>query len=529
MTSTTAASLSADPAIGRAADSAIDAAARRAARIRIFKLVRIAQADAGLTVEMVQDIVDEADANGWPDVAKLGIYLGIIRSRWVERTPDRRWIKQLLARAERDEDATVTALALAARSQTLDAAGGRGSVEADRDLARAIVLLEGQSGISIEAASAHMEVALSCEKRDIWELQLQHYDLAEACLDIEEGAERRPALLYNRAEVQVNWVAALRERGDVPELAECAALARAALALADHPLMPEDWLPDLAILHELIDAIDPPGGVFRRQTAAAVGDFAGYVHLSRALAADSIAEARTHADLAVETIDRQANTRMYLLALSLAVELEAAEAGRETAGLRWGRELVDRRWERRMATLASMQSLIEVERLASEHAMLQQHAFLDDLTGLANRRGLARFADGLRGRGAGTVAVVLVDLDRFKSVNDGHGHAVGDAALVRMAAILRGGVREQDLVVRIGGDEFLLLLTMAERDAARRRCASIVEAIADARWGEVAADLRVSASLGLGVGSLEDFEDLYATADAALYRAKQAGGARVLD
>ncbi len=90
---------------------------------------------------------------------------------------------------------------------------------------------------------------------------------------------------------------------------------------------------------------------------------------------------------------------MHLFALALAVELEAADAGHETAGLRWGRELVERRWERRLAALASMESLIDVERLSAEHAELQQHAFLDDLTGLANRRALARFTQGLLGRG----------------------------------------------------------------------------------------------------------------------------------
>ena len=82
-----------------------------------------------------------------------------------------------------------------------------------------------------------------------------------------------------------------------------------------------------------------------------------------------------------------------------------------------------------------MESLIDVARLSAEHAELQQHAFLDDLTGLANRRALARFTQGLLGRGVRTAAVALVDLDRFKLVNDGHGHAVGDAVLQRMRGV----------------------------------------------------------------------------------------------
>ncbi len=176
-----------------------------------------------------------------------------------------------------------------------------------------------------------------------------------------------------------------------------------------------------------------------------------------------------------------------------------------------------------------MESLIEVERRAAEHAELQQHAYVDDLTGLANRRALSRFRQGLLARGAQTVAVALVDLDRFKLVNDGHGHAVGDAVLQRMAGLLRAGVREQDLVARLGGDEFLLLLTMSDRGTARRRCEAIKDAIAVCPWEEISVGLDITASFGVAVGAVERFDDLCAAADAALYRAKEAGRDRLAD
>jgi diguanylate cyclase (GGDEF)-like protein len=502
---------------------------RRLARGRVFALVRAAQLDGGLTRDVVEEIIDEAELRGWPDVVKLGMHLGIVWGRRVSNTATPEWIERLLERAQSDGDAVMTALALASRSLDIDVEGGRAPVDADRDLARAMVLLEGGIEPSGEAVSAHIECALSCERRDLWEMQLQHYAAAEACIDwAGGGGEKLPVLLYNRAEVEVNRVAAVRERGVAEGLADHARSARAAIEAADVPITPARWRGELRAFRALVDAICPPDAEAHAAAGEAEGDYAGYIHLARAFAGVSGPEAREHVRLALETIDQQESQRIYLLALSLAVELEADGAGGATFGLRWGRELVARRWERRLAALASMQSLVEVERVAAEHALLQQHAFLDDLTGLANRRGLARFTDGLRARGVRSVAVALVDLDRFKLINDGHGHAIGDQALSRVAAILRSGVRDQDLVARLGGDEFLLLLTLHDHAAARRRCETVVETIGAAAWGEVADGLGVSASLGIAFGSLEDFDGLCARADAALYRAKQAGGARVV-
>lgn len=515
-------------ALRDAAPAPTDADDRRRARGRVFELIRASQLDGGLTAATVAEIIEEAERRGWPDLVKLGMYLGIIHGRYVARETSTDWIERLLERAENDGDPVMMATALAVRSLDFDLDGGRAAVDADRDLARAIVLLDHCSGPSSEAVSAHIECALSCDRRDLWELQLALYEAAEACLEHDEvGRQRLQSLRYNRAEVEVNWVAALRERGQVAELPGRAARARAALDAADGPLMPDSWREDLVLLRELVDAIAPAGGPAVLPRRPAVGEYAGYVHLARAFASSPGPQARAHIELALETIDQQGQQRIYLLALALAVELEAAERGGETFGLRWGRELVARRWERRLTSLASMQSLIEVERLAAEHALLQQHAFLDDLTGLANRRGLSRFTDGLRGRGVRSVAIALVDLDHFKSVNDGYGHAVGDEVLARIASILRSGVREQDLVVRLGGDEFLLLFTLHDHEAARRRCETILDAIASAGWDEVSEGLSVAASLGVAFGSLEDFDGLCGAADAALYRAKQAGGARL--
>src|SRR5579875_1828188 len=457
--------------------------AHREARARVFHLLRTLQADNGPPPELIDEIIEEGLNREWPDVVKLGMLLQVLYARDIERRSPAQCVAELIERTEVEGDTVMTAFALAVRAQDRLHGGDRAPVDADRDLARATVLLEGFSGQLTEAVSAHIECAVACEGRELWELQLAHYDAAEACIDPEEAFEnRRAVLLFNRAEVQLNWVAALRERRAEAEMRERAALARRALDAADVPFMPEAWREELAIFRELLDAMCPGPEGARRPDRVPEGDYRGYIRLTRALTASSVEEARAECDAAISAIDPHFSGRMHLFALALAVELEAASAGHETAGLRWGRELTERRWERRIAALASMESLIDVERLSAEHAELQQHAFLDDLTGLANRRALARFTQGLLGRGAPTIAVALVDLDRFKRINDGHGHAVGDAVLQRIAALLRSGVRDQDLVARLGGDEFLLLLTMTDRRAARRRCEVILASIGACPW-----------------------------------------------
>jgi diguanylate cyclase (GGDEF)-like protein len=502
--------------------------AHREARARVFHLLRTLQADNGPAHTVIEDIIEEGEANAWADVVKLGLLLDVIYARDIERRSPAECVATLIEQTEVEGDTVMTAFALAVRAQDRLHGGDRAPVDADRDLARATVLLEGFSGRQTEAVSAHIECAVACEGRELWELQLAHYDAAEACIDPHEAYEnRRAVLLYNRAEVQLNWVAALRERRAQAEMRVRAELARRALDAAQVPFMPEPWREELAIFRELLDAICPPPEGSAPPSREPQGELRGYVHLTRALTSPSPAWAQAECDLAIVAIDPHFSGRMHLFALALAVELEAASAGRETAGLRWGRELTERRWERRTAALASMESLIAVERLSAEHAELQQHAFLDDLTGLANRRALARFTEGLSSRGVSTVSVAVVDLDRFKAVNDGHGHPIGDLVLQRLAGLLRVGVRDHDLVVRLGGDEFLLLLTMPDAGAARRRCEAIMESIAACPWTEISEGLAVTASCGVASGALERFDDLCAAADAALYRAKEAGRARL--
>jgi diguanylate cyclase (GGDEF)-like protein len=166
-------------------------------------------------------------------------------------------------------------------------------------------------------------------------------------------------------------------------------------------------------------------------------------------------------------------------------------------------------------------------------AMLRGQASFDSLTGLMNRRvmddALGRALAGVTpDRGAG---LVLLDVDRFKAINDEHGHPVGDDALVHVAAVLRSVVRATDAVLsRMGGDELAVLLPRCSAQVAVRRAEEVLHAVRAAPL--VLADgrlVRMSVSLGVAhaPSHANGLEALYAAADAALYTAKRNGRDRV--
>jgi diguanylate cyclase (GGDEF)-like protein len=144
-------------------------------------------------------------------------------------------------------------------------------------------------------------------------------------------------------------------------------------------------------------------------------------------------------------------------------------------------------------------------------------AFRDPVTDRANRRAFDDRMHARRaGAGTGSGALLMIDVDGFKAVNDRHGHAAGDALLRRIGALIAQALRSHDFVARVGGDEFAVLLDRATRDEARSVAARITQAIA----GDP--DLPVTVSIGLA--ALQDStRATVLAADAALYEAKAAG------
>lgn len=184
--------------------------------------------------------------------------------------------------------------------------------------------------------------------------------------------------------------------------------------------------------------------------------------------------------------------------------------------------------ERAQAALSA-----EIARRRRLEDELRRLSLTDELTGLANRRAflrhLRREIRRMRRHGD-PLAVIAVDLDHFKAINDAHGHPAGDALLVGIAALLHDVTRRDlDLVARIGGEEFMLVLPRTGRDAACLLAERLRAALAERRWPVAGADLRVTGSFG--VTAFDDHADprsLIAQADAALYRAKRSGRNRVV-
>lgn len=174
-------------------------------------------------------------------------------------------------------------------------------------------------------------------------------------------------------------------------------------------------------------------------------------------------------------------------------------------------------------------SLVVVQQpLLSAEIRWREDAVLDPLTGLLNRQGLHRRFREVAEQARLTerpVALVLFDLDRFKELNDAHGHARGDAVLKDVAYLLRKELRTFELLYRIGGEELLLVLPGADLTAACQVAESARGAIEAAHPG----GLRVTASFGVCscAGSGVEFDEMFQSADMALYEAKRTGRNRV--
>lgn len=180
-----------------------------------------------------------------------------------------------------------------------------------------------------------------------------------------------------------------------------------------------------------------------------------------------------------------------------------------------------------LALLVGVVSIVWALQAAELHH--RGEAMIDPLTGLFNRNALIpRFAE-LRHQARLTrqpVCLLLCDLDNFKAINDEHGHDRGDAALCDMAYELRKRLHSFDLVYRLGGEEFLVVLPGVGSDAGRDVAERLRGAIEQARPAGVA----VTVSIGVSAASGErvEYESLFKAADQALYRAKRSGRNRVM-
>lgn len=215
-------------------------------------------------------------------------------------------------------------------------------------------------------------------------------------------------------------------------------------------------------------------------------------------------------------LERQAFTEISELQLSLErAVLQARLARNETDALALkNRELAE----------AHAQLETRTSQLEELQEQLRDQAERDWLTGLHNRRFLARELASPSTGHSGVVSVAVVDLDHFKQINDRHGHSVGDQVLVRASELLCKVLRASDIIVRSGGEEFLVLMPQTDANAALAGCERIRLAIREEPWAEIAAGLALTTSVGLATDdNASDLETLVNLADQRLYQAKSSG------
>lgn len=175
----------------------------------------------------------------------------------------------------------------------------------------------------------------------------------------------------------------------------------------------------------------------------------------------------------------------------------------------------------------------EISRLRSEVAQLQQRveqldelAHRDPLINLPNRRGFMRDLERLVDRAnryGHHAAMLFVDLDGLKMINDTFGHRAGDEALIQVAELLTKGVRRSDVVARIGGDEFAVLLESASEVSANETAARLEDLICGCEFTHNGDVLPLSVAIGVGLIDGDDTpESVMARADEEMYRRKAA-------
>lgn len=237
------------------------------------------------------------------------------------------------------------------------------------------------------------------------------------------------------------------------------------------------------------------------------------IHEKQGDPAAALSEHRRYHDLERACVNRESQTRLANLRANYVVE-----------GARKDAEI------HRLRSLALEN---EVGEGRVEQARLEAQASLDPLTGLYNRRHMRVLSEELREavERLESVCVVLLDIDRFKAVNDTYGHLAGDRVLMSLTQQLRKNSRATDAALRYGGDEFLMLLVGMDDAAGAEAAERLRAAVAQT---EIRTDhRRIRVTISVGVASVSargriELPTLIARADKALYAAKQAGGNRVV-
>jgi len=494
-----------------------------------YTLIELAQGlnDAG----RLAAAVDRAAAHGWDDVLVLLDFARSLAAQYADADGSA-YVDAMMERAATLADPALVALARATKAHRL-VSSRRPVAEAESVVAHlvpAVVALDGEGSLVVHRAAALIEVASVAYELGFYELAAEKYETADAesAADLDArwaptAHQQRRVLAYNRIELAIDWASAhilVNDREGARD--------RAVRALRDYrDEVDDDWpAPWVAEHRGHLRLLAALAGT--EVTYAVQADFAGAIdaleHAIRAADADERARA---ADLAATVVDRLGSHvpgNTHLLSLHLAARHPATPA----VAVRYAAELATLRWNNRIDRLIGIRDAIAVEHARREHELTRAQLLTDELTGLANRRGYHTYLDNaLEAEDGGGFAVLMIDVDHFKKVNDTFGHDVGDAVLVRLGEILAAHVRPADLAARLGGDEFLVILADVTAEVTGRRAQALVDAVREEPWDRLAGGLSVSISVGAHHGGRVELPSLLTGADRHLYQAKTGGRGRM--
>ncbi|MHB1614258.1 MAG: diguanylate cyclase [Actinomycetes bacterium] len=424
-----------------------------------------------------------------------------------------------------------------------------GEVDAGmRDLVTAEIFLEGAAGDPLTASYAHTGVAVAYDQLRLYELALPHF-LEALRLEPTDGwmPEGRAIDLLNLAEFHLRWALELDSVDQHADALLKSSMAEryAARCAVEAERLPRDrWVRGAAVLlgcaqahggqadaaierlQANLPALDELGlladAAFARLFLALAHERSGDLPSAAAAVEQAAARLPEHAGWSLEASVRHARARIVV-------------AGCAASGAGHAMEYADMMaravWEQRLRTLKTAQALLSVERIRSERDAITEASHQDPLTGVGNRRRLDRELRELRdaptlpGR---WVAALMIDVDRFKQTNDVLGHLAGDTVLREVAGMLTAHARAKDVVVRTGGDEFVVLLVDTDLDEATAIAERLLTTSERLGVGLAAPQAPVTLSIGVAAAlDLLDTDALLAQADRAMYEAKRAGGGRV--
>jgi len=402
-------------------------------------------------------------------------------------------------------------------------------------LAQSEALLSEELSDMFVLSTAHTCLGNAFNDLRLYELAKPHYEaaLAAATAHSDVILDRAVSSQINLATTHLNWAMELHRIGDSDGAREKSVVAAEhARAALDYAASDEDQ-PYAAHAGLLFACADSAGGddrvvVARIRHGLKAMEGRG-ARESRAFAlpflARALARSGEHAEavrVAEQACGALTDDATWLTASpahhTLATLL--AESGSEAAraALVYGNQLADTLWRQRLRTLDSVRSMQFVERVTGERDRVEVLARTDALTGVGNRRAFdVRIAELSRSAAdSREVAMIVVDVDGLKAINDAEGHEAGDRALQAVAGAMSSVVRAGDLVARLGGDEFVVILEDVDAAGAAALAARMVEAVA-AGLGPT-----VTVSHGVATGPRERAGlGLLRAADKEMYAAKR--------